>query len=84
MSGGTLYLDTALFTCDLGFNIQGSPARTCGPDGNWDSVQPTCEISGKEKEILKYYRLGSVDHAHCKSTNMFIIRFIKRENRKAF
>ena len=45
-SGGTLYMDTSRFTCDLGFNLQGTSVRTCGPDGTWDSAQPTCEIAG--------------------------------------
>jgi len=45
-SGGTIYLDTTHFTCDLGFNLQGTSVRTCGPDGTWDNAQPTCEIAG--------------------------------------
>jgi len=48
-SGGTLYLDTTHFTCDLGFNLQGTSVRTCGPDGTWDNAQPTCEIAGTRK-----------------------------------
>jgi len=48
-SGGTLYLDTTHFTCDLGFNLQGTSVRTCGPDGTWDNAQPTCEIAGARK-----------------------------------
>ena len=45
-TGGTLYLDTTHFTCDLGYNLQGTSVRTCGPDGTWDNAQPTCEIAG--------------------------------------
>jgi len=51
-SGGTLYMDSTLFTCDLGFNLLGSSVRTCGPDGNWDNAQPTCDLNGTEKQIL--------------------------------
>ena len=58
-SGGTLYLDTTHFTCDLGFNLQGTSVRTCGPDGTWDNAQPTCEIVGARKafavENIKLY-----------------------------
>jgi len=52
-----VYLDTTLFTCDLGFNLQGTSVRTCGPDGTWDNAQPTCEIAGtdKKKEKMIYF-----------------------------
>ena len=58
-SGGQLYMDIAHFSCDLGFNLQGTSARTCGSDGTWDNEQPTCEIAGTDGTftiwIIKLY-----------------------------
>jgi len=71
-SGGTLYQDATHFTCDLGFNLQGTSVRTCGPDGTWDNAQPTCEIAGRNvsfsvgynSQVIKYISIFLIFHKH--------------------
>ena len=71
-SGGTEYQDTTLFTCDLGFNLQGTSVRTCGPDGTWDNAQPTCEIAGTDvsfsvgyySHVIQYISIFLIFHKH--------------------
>ena len=70
-SGGTLYQDTTLFTCDLGFNLQGTSVRTCGPDGTWDSAQPTCDIAGKDVA----FAVGYIKNHITRSFVILILRF---------
>ncbi|XP_054557111.1 CUB and sushi domain-containing protein 1 [Talpa occidentalis] len=31
------------FSCEVGFQLRGSPERTCLPDGSWSGLQPVCE-----------------------------------------
>lgn len=33
----------ATFSCGVGFRLQGRESLTCGADGQWDDVPPTCE-----------------------------------------
>ena len=34
--------DTALFTCNPGFQLEGTSPLTCGNDGEWSDDPPTC------------------------------------------
>ena len=43
----------ASFTCDSGYNLNGSTSRTCQPSGNWTQRTPDCEQS---KNILHLYK----------------------------
>ena len=33
----------ATYTCDPGFILDGESTRTCGSDGTWSGMAPTCE-----------------------------------------
>jgi hypothetical protein len=41
-SNGGTYPSTASYTCDAGYALEGSPTRSCTPDGSWDGTAPTC------------------------------------------
>jgi len=43
--------DTCTFTCDDGYQISGSTRRTCGDDGNWSGMNPTC-MEGTYEELV--------------------------------
>ena len=40
---GNLAGDTATYTCDLGFQLNGASVLNCQTDGTWDNSLPTCE-----------------------------------------
>ena len=33
---------TATYTCDTGYQLDGTPTRTCQSDGTWSGSAPTC------------------------------------------
>ena len=36
--------NTATYSCDIGFELQGNEStRECGPDGEWEGVEPVCQ-----------------------------------------
>ncbi|HVZ73733.1 MAG TPA: hypothetical protein VHJ20_15240 [Polyangia bacterium] len=41
----TTYGSVATYTCTTGYGPSGSPTRTCGADGKWDGVAPTCVLA---------------------------------------
>ena len=47
LSGGTTYLSTAIYSCDIGHNIVGNNMRTCIDGGLWNETQPSCQKIGK-------------------------------------
>ena len=34
--------DTAVYSCDDGFTLDGVDTRTCGENGQWSGSEPTC------------------------------------------
>jgi len=36
--------DSAVYSCDTGYNLLGSKTRTCQADGTWNAAEPTCTI----------------------------------------
>ena len=34
--------DTCTFTCDNGYELNGSSTRNCQNDGNWSDIDPIC------------------------------------------
>ena len=42
-SSGTTYNQTAVYSCASGYNLVGSPTRTCQADGTWSPTVPECE-----------------------------------------
>ena len=34
--------DTAIYTCDSGFELVGAATLTCGNDGQWNPAPPIC------------------------------------------
>ena len=43
LGGGLFTCDTTVtYTCDNCYEIQGSPALTCQPSGQWNVATPTC------------------------------------------
>jgi len=37
------YEDTCSFTCNTGYELMGSDARTCQSNGSWNGSNPVCK-----------------------------------------
>ena len=46
MITGNLEGDTAIFTCNPGFELVGTETLTCQDDGEWSAPPPVCQIIG--------------------------------------
>ena len=44
---GTKVGDTAMYSCDGGYELRGSSTLTCHSNGNWSGPPPTCEGNHK-------------------------------------
>ncbi|XP_064387176.1 uncharacterized protein LOC135335578 [Halichondria panicea] len=42
---------TATYTCDTGYGVNGATTDTCGADGSWSAVPPTCDVVCPELSI---------------------------------
>eukprot|EP00058_Branchiostoma_floridae_P021004 XP_002606494.1 hypothetical protein BRAFLDRAFT_91924 [Branchiostoma floridae] len=42
LSGTNFYMDTVVFTCDVGYDLIGDPSSTCQADRSWSSNVPSC------------------------------------------
>lgn len=51
---GTRIGDKVLFTCDSGFELQGSAELICQNDGRWSNPVPKC-VKGKRACGVVYY-----------------------------
>eukprot|EP00118_Oscarella_pearsei_P002855 m.11939 g.11939 ORF g.11939 m.11939 type:complete len:2352 (+) comp23692_c0_seq4:198-7253(+) len=40
----TVYLSPAVFQCNIGYNLLGSPSRTCQANGKWSGQPTSCKI----------------------------------------
>ena len=64
-TGGTVtlqtdgYVTTALFSCNLGYALEGETLLTCRNDGSWDFTSPSC---GRYSYV--YCTLSSRKHAY--------------------
>ena len=38
----TTYRDTATYSCNTGYNLDGSSTRRCSSTGSWSGSEPTC------------------------------------------
>ena len=41
--------DTAIHTCNVGFELVGAPVLICQSDGTWDNPPPVCQSSAGRK-----------------------------------
>lgn len=46
LTSGTWFLDTATFSCNAGYQLDGDPKIECGYDGQWNGSSPVCTLSG--------------------------------------
>ena len=46
--------DIATFTCDDGFELDGSESITCGCNGEWSDESPTCEEGEYYKNVTLF------------------------------
>ncbi len=51
-SSGTTFMNTATYTCDDGYNLNGALDRTCQANGNWSLTAPTCDRECFTKRTL--------------------------------
>ena len=42
-TNGTTFGETAIYSCNTGYNLVGDTTRTCGATGAWSGSEPTCE-----------------------------------------
>ena len=42
-TNGTTFGETAIYSCDTGYNLVGNNTRTCQATGQWSGNEPTCE-----------------------------------------
>ena len=42
-TAGTIFEQTATYSCDTGYNLVGNSTRTCQATGNWSGSEPTCQ-----------------------------------------
>ncbi|XP_064397052.1 sushi, von Willebrand factor type A, EGF and pentraxin domain-containing protein 1-like isoform X2 [Halichondria panicea] len=43
LSQGTSLNAVATYSCNVGYRLEGTGQRTCGPEGGWSDTQPVCE-----------------------------------------
>ena len=53
LSGNT-FGETASYTCDTGFILEGYSTLTCGGDGQWSGILPVCN----RKYLISTFYLG--------------------------
>ena len=42
-TAGTTFGQTAIYSCNAGYNLVGDSTRTCQADGMWSGSAPTCQ-----------------------------------------
>ena len=42
-AAGTMFGQTANYSCNTGYNLVGDSTRTCQATGNWSGSEPTCQ-----------------------------------------
>lgn len=56
---GTTYLQSAVYSCNIGYDLIGDANRTCQANGTWDLTDPFCQI--RDCGIISGPGNGSVD-----------------------
>ena len=42
IAGGTEFQNAAIYTCNLGYKLNGAESRTCQFNGSWSNTEPSC------------------------------------------
>ena len=50
-SAGVLFEDKAVYSCDVGYMLNGLAERTCQAGGQWSGGVPTCESETSECDV---------------------------------
>ena len=53
----------AIYSCVLGFMIEGSETRVCGADGIWSGSEPSC-VRKSSKDIMAQYNYNHSCHPY--------------------
>ena len=53
LSGNT-FGETANYTCNTGFILEGDPTLTCGVDGQWSGSSPVCNRKYLSKMYISF------------------------------
>lgn len=51
----TTFNSTATFSCPIGYNLVGSAVRTCGADGRYTGVQPSCICESILSQLASHF-----------------------------
>ena len=57
--------DICIFTCNRGYQLDGSENRTCGSDGTWDGTAAICTVPPG----MTFFQHKCVLHAHTNTTS---------------
>ena len=57
---GSLFEDTCSFTCDDGFELSGSPTRTCQSDANWSGTEAVCVQGIFIKQVSRFILIFAI------------------------
>ena len=53
-TSGTTLNSVANYSCNEGYEINGTMTRTCGDDGNWSMVEPNCDCRFYHTSVTPY------------------------------
>ena len=67
LTSGTIFRQTATYSCNTGYNLVGDSTRTCQATGVWSGSAPTCEGMLLKDDL-------TVDSIHVYSMNMHNIK----------
>ena len=48
LSDGTVFESVAGYSCNPGFQLEGTVTRTCQSNGRWSDSEPTCQCESSE------------------------------------
>ncbi len=68
-SSGTTFMNTATYTCDDGYTLNGVSTRTCQANGTWSLTAPTCDRECFKQNVHDSYNLFSLLVVDCGSLN---------------
>ncbi len=58
-SSGTTFMNTATYTCNIGYTLNGATIRTCQANGSWNLTPPTCDRECFKQNVHDSYNLFS-------------------------
>ena len=65
LTSGTIFRQTATYSCNTGYNLVGNSTRTCQATGEWSGSAPTCEgMLLKDDLTVDSMNMHNIKHYH--------------------